>query len=156
MQGRLRQIWLKRAHDGPMDPREEAELVAGKGPRGSADFGAPRQVTLLDWERWQEAQGRLGVAVDPSARRANLLVSGVRLAESRGRILRIGSARVRIKGETRPCEIMDEAHPGLMEELKRDWGGGAYGEILDGGAIRVGDAVSWEPAETDSEEVSQP
>jgi MOSC domain-containing protein YiiM len=54
---------------------------------------------------------------------------------------------VRIFGETRPCHQMDEACPGLQAALSPPWGGGAFGEILDGGAIAVGSPVAWEEAE---------
>jgi len=142
--GSLRTIWLKRFHGGPMDPVTEGALVAGRGLEGDANFGSKREVTLVDWERWQEAQARLGAEVNPAARRANLLLSGVKLVESRDRVLRIGAARLRILGETRPCNLMDEMHQGLKTELQADWGGGAYAEVLDGGVIRPGDAAAWE------------
>ena len=89
----------------------------------------------------------LGADLSPSARRANLMVSGVPLAGMRGRVLRIGACRVRIYGETKPCERMDEALPGLQGAMRPDWGGGAFGEILDDGEIRIGDPVSFEPEE---------
>ena len=38
---------------------------------------------------------------------------------------------------------MDEAHPGLEEALRPDWGGGAFGYVIDDGEIGVGDAVRW-------------
>ena len=79
-------------------------------------------------------------------RRANLLVAGVDLDDSRGRVLRIGDARVRIFGETRPCHQMDEALPGLQAALSPRWGGGAFGEVIASGAITVGSPVSWEAA----------
>ena len=90
----------------------------------------------------------LGVSLDPSARRANLMVSGVDLEASRGRTLRIGGVRIRIRGETRPCERMDEAHDGLRAAMDGQWRGGAFGEVLDDGIVTLGDPVAWEtPAE---------
>jgi MOSC domain-containing protein YiiM len=140
---RLAAIWIKRARRGPMDARDRARLIAGRGIEGNADFGNPRQVTLVAVERWHEAEAELGLAVDPSTRRANLLIDGLDLKESRGRVLRIGAVRLRLRGETRPCERMDDACPGLRAALAPDWRAGAWGEVLDGGEITVGDAVAW-------------
>lgn len=126
-----------------MDPATHATLVAGQGLVGNANQGGKRQVTLIESERWGEMMALLQAAVDPSARRANLLLSGVRLAESEGRILRVGECRLRIRGETRPCGRMDEACAGLQAAMRQGWGGGAYAEVLDGGRIEVGDEVTW-------------
>ena len=142
--GSLKAIWIKRAARGPMDARETATLVVGRGLVGNANQGGRRQVTVVSEERWAEVGRTLAVEVAPRLRRANLLVSGVDLENSHGRILRIGPCRVRLVGETRPCERMDEAHPGLRDALRPRWGGGAYGEVLDDGEIHVGDAVMFE------------
>jgi MOSC domain-containing protein YiiM len=127
-----------------MDPVKEATIVAGRGIIGNANQGGRRQVTIIEQELWRSLMDRLDASVPPSARRANLLIEGIRLAESGGRVLRIGSCRVRIFGETRPCERMDEALPGLRDAMRKDWGGGAFGEALDDGTIAVGDPVRWD------------
>ena len=145
MPGRLEAIWIKRAHRGPMDRVERAEVRAGRGLVGSADQGGRRQVTIIDSRAWDAAIATVGVPVDAAARRANLLVSGVSLAGTRGRTLRIGACTFRVNGETRPCERMDEAHPGLQAAMRERWGGGVFAEVLDGGQIAVGDAADWEP-----------
>ncbi|HJQ67866.1 MAG TPA: MOSC domain-containing protein [Blastocatellia bacterium] len=143
-EGRLEAIWIKRMKRGPMDPVAEANLVAGSGIEGNANQGGKRQVTLIEQEMWEEIMRGLNASLPPSARRANLMLNGVRLAESGGRVLRVGSCRIRIYGETRPCEQMEDAHMGLREAMKPNWGGGVYGEVLDDGRIEIGDAVCWE------------
>jgi MOSC domain-containing protein YiiM len=127
-----------------MDRVDRAELVAGRGVRGSANQGGRRQVSIISQEAWDAAIEQLGVAVDPSARRANVMVSGVDLEETRGKLLRLGPTLIRILGEVRPCERMDEAEEGLRNALKPHWRGGVFGEILEGGTIAVGDPAAIE------------
>jgi MOSC domain-containing protein YiiM len=102
--------------------------LAGRGLVGNADQGGRRQLTVIEQEAWK---------------RANLMVSGVRLAESRDRVLRVGACRLRIGGETRPGKRTDEALPGLRSATRVDWGG-VFGEVWGDGEIAVGDVVEWE------------
>jgi len=126
-----------------MDPVTRATFRAGRGIVGNADQGGRRQVTLIDLQHWDLVIDDLGDYVDPAARRANLLVGGLSLADSRGMILRVGDCRLRLNGETRPCERMDEARRGLRHALTAPWRGGAYGEVLDDGEIELGAPVEW-------------
>ncbi len=146
MSGHLRAIYLKRFKGGPMDSPDAALLIAGKGLACNANQGGRRQVILLAEEAWADATAELGMDLDPSTRRANLLVSGIRLENTRGRILRLGPSRLRIWFECAPCYQMDEAWPGLQDALRPCWRGGACAEVIEGGEIRVGDAVEWDEA----------
>lgn len=144
MTGRIEAIWVKRAKRGVMDAVPTAELVAGEGVKGSADRRGKRQVTLIEREAWSAMMAELSADVPPAARRANVMLSGVRLADTRGRVLRLGSTRIRIAGETLPCERMEEACTGLRAVMRPDWRGGAFGEVITGGSISVNDIATWE------------
>ncbi len=141
MNGEVISIWIKRSHGGVMDAVREADAVAGRGLAGNADQGRSRQVTIIDEAAWREACAETGVDVDPSRRRANLMVRGIALAETRGKLLRLGACLIRILGETRPCEQMEDAQAGLRHALGSGWRAGVFGEIVEGGSIRVGDPV---------------
>jgi MOSC domain-containing protein YiiM len=146
MAGRVEAIWVKRSVRGVMDPADEVDMVAGKGIARDASYGrSRRQVTMIEKEVFDRVRAALPAA-EPIMRRANVMLSGVRLAESRGRVLRVGGVRILIGGETRPCERMDRQCAGLRSALSEDWGGGAYGVVLDDGLVRVGDAAELEPA----------
>ena len=142
-EGRLEAIWIKRVKRGPMDFVEQATLQLGRGLVGNAHQGGRRQVTILERESWEELMTEVAGGLSPSARRANLLIRGLSLYRSRKRVLSIGRCRVRIVGETTPCQRMEEAWPGLQAAMSRAWAGGAFGEVLDDGEIVVGDPVVW-------------
>lgn len=127
-----------------MDPVNEVRAIQGQGLEGNADFGRTRQVTLIEQEVWRALMAEAGAQAPPSSRRANLMVSGISLVGSRNRILRVGDVRLEIAGETKPCERMEAAAPGLQGAMYDGWRGGAYARVLDDGRIRTGDPVGWE------------
>ncbi len=101
----------------------------------------PRAITLLSKEAWTDACADLGTDLPWEIRRANLLVEGIDLASAMGKRIQIGEARILVHGEVKPCKLMDQQHEGLRAVLKPHFRGGVFGEILEGGTIRVGDPV---------------
>jgi MOSC domain-containing protein YiiM len=144
--GRLEAIWIKRVRRGVMDPAETAELVTGAGIAGNANQGGRRQVTIIEQEAWNDMMSELDASISPAARRANLLVSGIDLKKTRGSTLHIGDCVLEIMGETRPCERMDEALPGLRAAMSPDWRGGVFATVVRGGRITKGDTVQLQHA----------
>jgi MOSC domain-containing protein YiiM len=82
-------------------------------------------------------------------RRANLLIEGLQLEETTGRLLRVGDLLLEVTGETKPCDRMEEAAPGLRGALSSDWRGGVTCRVVEGGSISVGDIVGWEAPSPD-------
>jgi MOSC domain-containing protein YiiM len=136
-----------------MDGVPEATLVAGQGLAGSVGRSRRRQVTPLEREAWERCLNEVGACADPSKRRANILVSGLSLARTRGRVLVLGSARLAVGGELTPCERMEEVAPALQAAMRPDWRGGVFAQVLTDGVIRVGDRIDWEDDMTETHDV---
>ena len=135
-------IAIRRASRTPMELLPEATITTEAGVAN--DFrGKPgkRQVTVVAREGWTAACHDLNSEVPWTARRANLFIEGVPLAQSVGRVLRVGEVELEITGETTPCNRMDEAHDGLQTALKPDWRAGVTCRVLKPGKIAIGDAV---------------
>lgn len=143
--GTVDAIWIKRMKLGPMDPVDTATLVKDAGIVGCSNQKGKRQVTIIEREAFEEI-GRTLPDAEPIMRRANFMVSGIRLEKTRGQVLHLGDVRIHIWGETRPCERMDAQCQGLTAALDPHWRGGVYGVVLDDGEVRVGDTVSIRPA----------
>ena len=142
--GTLQGIWVKEVRGKPMNAVDEAKALPNQGFDRGVGEASSRQLTVLAAEAWAEAEATLGVSVDPALRRANLLVAGIDLARTTGRVLRVGDLRLEITGETKPCHQMDAAVDGLRTALAPDWRGGAHGVVIAEASIRVGDPVSWD------------
>ncbi|UTR14776.1 MOSC domain-containing protein [Salipaludibacillus sp. LMS25] len=143
MPGELKAIWIKRGKRGVMEPVQLGILMKHQGLLHNAEQGGKRQVTIISEERWCQLMDEFTTDLDPSARRANLMVTGIDLSHSKGKRLNIGPAVIEIQGETKPCARMDDALPGLKDAMKINWGGGAYGIVVTGGDIRLGHLVQW-------------
>ncbi len=141
--GKLLAIANRQKSGSPMNLFDFAQVSLSSGVNG--DFrGKPgkRQVTVVSRESWDHAIAELGKEVDWTARRANLLVEGIDLQNSKGHQLRIGSVLLEISGETEPCENMDAQCQGLRSVLQPEWRGGVLCSVLEEGHVAIGDPVS--------------
>ena len=96
--GTLQGIWIKETRGEPTTAVDEAKAVAGQGFDGGVGEASTRQVPVLAAEAWAAVEAPLGMSVDPALRRANLLVAGLDLAGTTGRVLRVGYLRLEITG----------------------------------------------------------
>ena len=111
------------------------------GKTGQKSLGR-RQITVMEAESWAAALADLKIDLPWHVRRANLLVSGLRLPREPGAVIRIGETlRIRVNCECDPCSRMDEIAPGLKAALLPDWRGGVCGKVISDGDIAIGDEV---------------
>ena len=123
-----------------MQEAATARITVESGVNGDAR-GKPgrRQASVISRDAWEAACAELGVADLPwTTRRANLLIVGIDLQGKVGYDLRIGDAVLTISGETRPCEVMERAHPGLKAALTPEWRGGVICRVTRSGDVAVG------------------
>jgi len=146
---RVEELWIKPVRKAPMDSAQTASFVTGAGIVGCANQGGTRQVTVIEKEVFERIRMTLPDA-QPIMRRANVMVSGIRLQNTLEQVLTLGGVRLLIKGETRPCERMDAQCQGLTAALDPEWNGGVYGVVLDDGEVTVGDAVTMQGQEASS------
>ena len=139
--GRLIAIACAPAKRAPWIEQGAAEISVAAGLAGDIrGVRAGRQVTVLFRDGWEAACAELGVALPWVTRRANLFIADAG-APRQGARLRIGGVVLEVKGETRPCHLMEAAHTGLFNALKPDWRGGVTCNVIAGGTIAPGDIV---------------
>lgn len=138
--GKLLGIATRTARKAPMNEVFAARITRERGVDNDARGKAGRrQVTVITRSGWEAACADLGGEQLPwTTRRANLLVDGVDLKGKIGYNLRVGEAVLTINGETRPCEVMNQARMGLMTALKPEWRGGVICRVTRSGDIAVG------------------
>lgn len=121
-----------------------AELLPGVGMIGDhyAGRSGTRQVTLIEAEDLAAITAYLGRdRVGPEVLRRNIVVSGLNLRALKGRPFRIGGALLAWTGECHPCSRM-EAVLGVGGYNAVRGHGGITARVLEGGGVRLGDAVS--------------
>jgi MOSC domain-containing protein YiiM len=100
------------------------------------------QVTLLSKKSWDQSCADLGIILDWTLRRANLLIDDIEFNTAMiGQQIQIGGVLLEITQETDPCQRMEEVYAGLKTALTPEWRGGARCMVLRPGVIKTGDSV---------------
>ncbi len=142
MTGRLLAIARRARPRAPMETLTEGVISAEAGLEGDARGTRPgRQITLLFDADWNAACEALGAEAPWLMRRANLLIGALDNPRRIGVRLRVGPALLEVTEETEPCSVMERQRAGLRAALAPEWRGGVCAVVLEGGPIRVGDAV---------------
>lgn len=143
MSGKLVSIARAAELRAPLEEIAQANISVESGIEGDARGRKPeRQVTVLFRESWDDACRDLGVQLPWVTRRANLLIEGVPAPQRAGGKIRIGDVTLEVRLETQPCHLMEKARAGLKAALTPNWRGGVCCNVVSGGRVRVGDAVS--------------
>lgn len=166
--GRVEWIGVARRSRGAIEPRADVVLVPGTGIEGehhckrrlaarrvssasdeeseSASgprvIGPKRQVTLLQHEHLPLVAALLRREnLSPELLRRNIAVSGVNVLALKACRFRVGDAVLEGSGPCEPCSRMEEVlGPGGYNAMRGH--GGITARVVEGGVIRIGDALT--------------
>jgi MOSC domain-containing protein YiiM len=135
----------------PMKSITTAQAVVGQGLEGdryynklgtySNEPGSRRDVTLIEIEAIEGLKRDYRIQLDPGQARRNIVTRNVALNHLVEREFRIGDVVLRGTRLCEPCAHMEKLTvKGAMRGLVHR--GGLRAEIISGGAIRVGDAIT--------------
>ena len=100
-----------------------------------------RQLTLIEEEVLQDVARALGITVTPGSSRRQVVVRGLTLNSTVGKVLHVGDLELEITGLCDPCDNMERTiAPGARAALSGH--GGINARVLTGGTLRVGDRVA--------------
>jgi MOSC domain-containing protein YiiM len=133
----------------PMQSVEVIEAVAGRGIVGDRKFRdggggkkdePDREITLIESEAVEGVNRDYPLRVEAHETRRNILTRGVALNHLVGREFTVGKVRLRGLRLCEPCGHLESmTRKGVMRALLHR--GGLRAQILQGGAIKVGDAI---------------
>ena len=141
-QARVINLHICRERLQPMTPVKEATAISDLGLEGDqhAIKGSARQVLVMDIETLRSLD------LSPGVIKENITVEGLDLSTvEAGHVFFVGDeVTLEATGDCLPCARMDEIRPGLQDKLKGRRG--IISTVLNGGTLKVGDAIRVEPS----------
>ncbi len=134
----------------PMAPVDSARVIIGGGLDGDRFFqgagsiatkkGPDREVTLIELETIEAIRHEGKIELTAEESRRNIVTRGVALNHLVAREFRVGSATLRGIRLCEPCKHLESiTRPGVLMALLHR--GGLRARVVEGGEVRVGDAV---------------
>ena len=131
----------------------EAHAVPGRGLEGdrysinandTKTLDPDREITLIESESFEGLKREIGLDLNPSEGRRNIVTRGVALNHLVGQEFTVGSVKLRGHRLCEPCAHLQKIsqQPAILGGLIHR--GGLRAEILSDGIIRVGDVIEAE------------
>lgn len=148
---RVADIFVAESGSEPMQSVDRIEAVADRGLRGDRYFNGTGyyspydvcQVTLIAREAIDRINRDFGLDLTAGEHRRNVVTEGVDVHELLGHRFRIGEAVLEGTRPRPPCAHVEQLNEqkGVARALK-DGRGGICADVIESGAIGVGDAIS--------------
>ena len=148
--GRVVGVYVGAEAAAPLSSVPEVRAEAGRGLEGDRYWSghgtfwkpiADREVTLIEIEALEALAAKAGIRLQPREARRNLVTRGVRLNDLVLRRFRVGEVLLLGIRLCEPCAHLEKV---TGENLRPHLAGcgGLRAAILEGGTIRVGDAIT--------------
>ena len=142
----IRHIFVAPLKGSPMKPLVQAEAIAGQGLEGDRYAearnrkGGEHDITFIELEAIREFSAKTHLAMTPEMPRRNVVTEGVRLNDLVGKQFRVGEAIFEGVELCEPCgRFSRRTHREALKFFVHR--GGLSARIVEGGLIRVGDAL---------------
>ena len=135
----------------PLHAVQQVVAVAGHGLEGDRKYrredrplkedGPDREITLIEAEAIEAVHRDYDVELSPIETRRNVVTLGIALNHLVGKRFRVGAVVLRGIRLCEPCGHLESlTRPGVRAALVHR--GGLRAQIIDGGAIRIGDPIA--------------
>ncbi len=149
MKGIVEEIYVTSKGSEAMERVEEVQTIEGCGIEGDrycegtgfwTTYGDVCQVTLIDSEDLDYIERELGISVKNGEHRRNIIASGIKLEDLRGKRFSIGEVTLEYDRSRPPCKhVQDLTEPGMTRALRGR--GGICARVVRAGRIRARDTI---------------